>query len=102
MEKAVNYTEEMTAKVVNDYAAGVSVEDIAKELNKSVRSIVAKLTREGVYKKKEYVSKTGEKPVTKEALATKLGELCSMSENDASSLAKCNKTALMTLLAKLQ
>ena len=102
MEKTVNYTEEMTSKVVNDYNAGVSVEDIAKEVNKSVRSVVAKLTREGVYKKKEYVSKSGQRPETKEQLATRIGELVGMAENDATSLAKCSKTALQSLLVKLQ
>lgn len=104
MEKAMNYTPEMTAKLVSDYNSGMSVEEIAKEVNKSVRSVVAKLTREGVYKKKEYVPKLGlgQRPVTKEQLAIKIGELVGMSQNDTSSLVKCSKTALQVLLAKLQ
>ena len=59
--KTVNYTDEQTAKVVADYAAGVTVETIAEALGKTTRSVIAKLSREGVYKAKEYKTKTGEK-----------------------------------------
>jgi hypothetical protein len=47
--KNVNYTPEMTAKIVDDYQAGVSVEQIADAIDKSVRSVRSKLVREGVY-----------------------------------------------------
>ena len=50
--KTVNYTPEQTTKMVADYQAGVTVDQIAEALGKSVRSIVAKLSREGVYKRK--------------------------------------------------
>ena len=51
--KTTNYTAEQTAAIVGEYTAGVSVEELADRMGKSVRSIVAKLSREGVYKKKE-------------------------------------------------
>ena len=66
-EKTVNYTPEQTLAMVADYSAGVTVETIAQNLGKSVRSVVAKLSREKVYVAKTYVSKTGEKPVRKDA-----------------------------------
>jgi len=47
--KNVNYTPEMTAQIVDDYQAGVTVEDIASAIDKSVRSVRSKLVREGVY-----------------------------------------------------
>ena len=47
--KNVNYTPEMTAQIVSDYEAGVSVDAIAEAINKSVRSVRSKLVREGVY-----------------------------------------------------
>jgi hypothetical protein len=47
--KNVNYTPEMTAKIVDDYQAGVTVEQIADAIDKSVRSVRSKLVREGVY-----------------------------------------------------
>jgi len=51
MEKArvVNYTVEQTAEVVTRYLAGEPVEALATAFGKSTRSIVAKLSREGVY-----------------------------------------------------
>ena len=50
MAKAVvvNYTPEQTALVVSEYQAGVSVEQIAESMGKTARSIIAKLSREGV------------------------------------------------------
>lgn len=92
--KTVNYTPEQTAKMVADYQAGVTVESMAEALGKSVRSVVAKLSREGVYKKKEYKTKTGEAVVKKDAWADYIGEALGLSEADTESLTKANKTAL--------
>lgn len=92
--KAVNYTAEQTAKMVADYQAGVTVETIANELGKTVRSIVAKLSREKVYKAKTYVSKTGEAVVKKDTVADYIGAALGLTEADTESLTKANKTAL--------
>ncbi len=100
-EKAVNYTPEQTAQVVADYLAGVSVESIAEALGKSTRSIVAKLSREGVYKKKEYVTKTGEPVQKKDATADAIGAILRLSEADTDSLAKANKRALKAIFDAL-
>lgn len=93
-EKVVNYTPETALAMVADYKAGVTVETIAENLGKSVRSVVAKLSREGVYKAKEYVSKTGEKPVKKDAHADAIGAVLKLTESETESLTKANKTAL--------
>ena len=93
-EKTVNYTEAQTINMVTDYRRGVSVEEIAQSLGKSVRSVVAKLSREGVYQKKAYVNKQGEAPVKKDAVADFIGEALGLSEADTDSLAKANKRAL--------
>lgn len=50
--KPVTYTVEQTAELVANYAAGTSVDELALKFGKSVRSVVAKLSREGVYVKK--------------------------------------------------
>ena len=92
--KAVNYTAEQTAKMVADYAEGVTVEAIAEALGKTVRSVVAKLSREGVYKKKTYTTKTGEAVVKKDEWADYIGQALGMTEADTESLTKANKTAL--------
>lgn len=92
--KTVNYTPEQTEKLKASYLAGVAVSALAVEFGKSVKSITAKLSREGVYKAKEYVSKTGEKPVKKDEHATVIAEFFGMNANDADSLTKANKSAL--------
>jgi hypothetical protein len=101
MSEKMTYTQEQTQKVVVDYLQGVPVETIAESLGKSVRSIIAKLSREGVYKKKEYVTKTGESVISKEELADKIGVLCGLSEGEIDSLTKANKTALQKVLQKV-
>jgi hypothetical protein len=100
-EKAVNYTPEQTAKIIADYQAGVKVEDIASALGKTVRSVVAKLSREKVYVAKQYVSKTGEKPVKKDVTADAIGAILRLSENDIESLTKANKSALKAIFDAL-
>ena len=49
MAKAVNYTPELTATIIEQYQDGVDVADIAASIDKSVRSVRSKLVREGVY-----------------------------------------------------
>lgn len=92
--KAVNYTPEQTVQMVADYQAGVTVETIAVNLGKSVRSVVAKLSREKVYVAKAYVSKTGEPVVKKDSVADAIGAILNMTEPEIESLTKANKTAL--------
>lgn len=90
----VNYTAEQTAQVVADYQAGVTVEQIAETLGKTARSIIAKLSREGVYQAKQYKSKTGEKVEKKDETADAIGAVLKLTEPEIESLTKANKTAL--------
>ena len=99
--KTINYTPEQTAQIVADYQNGVTTEQIAEKLGKSVRSIVAKLSREGVYKKKEYKTKTGQTVVKKDAHADAIGAILKLSENEIDSLTKANKTALEKIFSAL-
>jgi hypothetical protein len=99
--KPVNYTPEQTAQVVADYTNGMTVEMIAQNLGKSVRSVVAKLSREKVYVAKTYVSKTGEKPVRKDAHADAIGAVLRLTEAETESLTKANKTALEKIFQAL-
>lgn len=100
------YTAEQTAELVEAYKAEptpATVETYATKFGKTVKSIVAKLSREGVYSKKEYVSKSGEKPISKEELADKIGEaVAGLSEAELDSLTKANKTALQKILDALK
>ena len=99
--KPVNYTPEQTAKMVEDYKAGVTVETIAAELGKTARSVVAKLSREKVYKAKEYVSKNGEKVQKKDETADAIGAVLGLTEPEVESLTKANKTALVKIFTAL-
>jgi hypothetical protein len=99
--KSINYTTEQTQKMVSDYQNGLSVEIIADNMGKTVRSIVAKLSREKVYIAKEYKSKTGETPVKKDAHADAIGAILRLPENDIESLTKANKNALKVIFEAL-
>ncbi len=102
--KAVNYTAEQTAMLVEAYTtepSRVTVEKMAETLGKSVKSIVAKLSREKVYIKPEYKTKSGGTVIKKDSLIDKLSELVEFTENEASSFDHVNKTALVKLLAAL-
>ena len=99
--KPVNYTAEQTAKMVSDYTTGVAVEAIALEMGKSVRSIVAKLSREKVYVAKTYTTKTGETVAKKDAVADAIGAVLKLTEAETESLTKANKTALAKIFAAL-
>lgn len=100
-DKAVNYTAEQTASMIADYKAGITVDTIAETLGKSVRSVVAKLSREKVYIPKTYISKTGEKPVKKDVHADAIGAVLNLTESETESLTKANKTALVKIFAAL-
>jgi hypothetical protein len=103
-EKALAYTAEQTQKLVAVYTANPTVETVetlAKDFQKSVKSIVAKLSREGVYKKKEYVTKNGEPAVKKDAHADAIGAILQLSEPEITSLTKANKTALVKIFKAL-
>lgn len=106
--KAPNYSESQTLELRTAYTAANTVEaqkavvdTFAAKFNKSARSIVAKLVREGVYHKAEYVTKTGEKSVKKDEHADAIGAILRLSENDTSSLAKANKSALKAIFDAL-
>jgi hypothetical protein len=70
-----NYTEEMVAQMTAAYEANPSretVEVLATSMGKSVRSVIAKLSREGVYVAQPKVTKTGEPVVRKQELVALL------------------------------
>lgn len=108
--KTENYSVEQTAELKAAYVAvrelgedarKAVVDTFAAKFGKGARSIVAKLSREGVYVAKTYTAKTGEKPVKKDAHADAIGAILGMNENDTSSLAKANKTALVKIFSAL-
>ena len=70
-----NYTDEMVAQMTKAYKANPTretVEELASTLGKSVRSVIAKLSREGVYVAQPKVTKTGEPVIRKQELVAVL------------------------------
>lgn len=103
-EKVVNYTDVQAAELKAAYVANPTKETVvafAEKFSKSTRSIVAKLAKMEVYQKAEYVSKTGEKPVKKDAHADAIGAVLKMTEPEIESLTKANKTALVKIFQAL-
>ena len=97
---AVNYTQEQVKYMVAEYTSNPTretVENLADELEKSIKSIIGKLSREGVYRKTEYTTKTGEKPITKVELVEELAELLELETSVLAGLEKAPKTALKAL-----
>jgi hypothetical protein len=93
-----NYTTEQTQELVTRYQSGETVEQIAEVLGKSVRSVVAKLSREGVYK-----------PKTKNSVRTTKAMVIGQLESQLAcepdwlvGLEKCDKTTLDRLLYATQ
>ena len=87
-----NYTAEQVTSMVADYQAGTSVEAIATAVGKSVRSVIAKLSREGVYTPKAKVGAT--KGVTKAQLIDQIAASLEVSAEKLESLEKATKEAL--------
>lgn len=98
-ETKTNYTEAQTLEMVEAYKAGTTVEQLAERLGKSARSVVAKLSREGVY-----VAKTKAKGVArvrKAELVERLATACGVPVEIMESLEKANHDALEALVAQL-
>lgn len=103
-EKIVNYTEEQTSTMLTAYMDSPTRETVnalAVQFGKSVRSVVAKLSREGVYQKAAPVTKAGDPVTRKDDLADRLAAVCGLTEAEADSLTKASKSALLKVLAKI-
>lgn len=95
-----NYTKEETEYLIETYTANPNmqtVELLAAELSRSKKSIIGKLSREGVYRREVYVSKTGEKPITKVEIVSNIADALSCEVGDLAGLEKSPKEVLRRL-----
>lgn len=102
-EKTVNYTEAQVKELVETYTADkteATVKALAEKMGKSVRSVIAKLAKEGVYESK--AKEAGKRAMLKSEMVTKLAELTGATEEQLESLEKANGTALMLVLKALE
>lgn len=98
VSKAANYSDEMVAEMVFHYEANPTkdtVDKLAVEFNKSTRSIVAKLVREGVYVAAPRVTKTGAPVVRKADLVIQIQNAVGQ---ELPTLEKASKADLQLLL----
>ena len=98
---AVKYTTELTAQITEAYNSGKSAAEIAEGLDVPERSIIAKLSSLGIYKKKEYRTKRGEVPVKKGEYIERIAALLDVNAEMLESLEKVNKQVLALLVTKL-
>lgn len=102
---ATNYTNEQVAYMIDKYNENPSrdtVETLATELGKSTKSVIGKLSREGVYQKAIYLSKTGEPPITKKEIVVKIAEALDGEEEKLEGLSKSPKKELKYLLSLVE
>jgi hypothetical protein len=93
----MKYTEKENLILVNEYRANPCLETVdvlARKLNKPRKSIIAKLSKMGVYKKGGYKTKLGTDPITKLELVRRIEDLSGLTLPD---LAKAPKGTLITL-----
>ena len=98
----MNYTELDTAFMVEKYSAEPSMETVqylAEKLGKTTKSIIGKLSREGVYKRAVYKSKSGESPITKLELVSNISENLGIEVESLAGLDKAPKATLKALEA---
>jgi len=104
----MKYTKEITDKIVVDYQSGQTAEQIAASLSATAgevvpeRSVIAKLSSLGVYKKREYLTKRGEVPVKKEEYIERIAVLLDVNAEILESLEKVNKSVLALIETRLQ
>ena len=103
-----NYTDEMVAEMHELYTANPTretVDSLAQEFGKTTRSIIAKLSREGIYKAQPRTTKTGEPVISKAQYVSAINthfevELPTLVKAGKQDLAKLAEVLNLTVVAK--
>lgn len=99
----MNYTPEITKYIVERYCAEPTRETVnvlAIELEKTIKSIIGKLSREGVYRRQVYTTKRGESPITKAEIVASIATILGFEELEG--LEKTPKLVLAKIQKKLE
>ena len=97
---AKNYTEEQTLLMIKLYQTNPTretVDKLAKDMGKTVKSVIGKLSREKVYIKKDYTTKRGDKPVTKLQMVEEIASMLKGDKVRLQTLEKSSKAELLYL-----
>jgi Zn-dependent M32 family carboxypeptidase len=104
MATAKNYTDEQVSMMVKKYQANPTrdtVDVIAEELGKNARSVIAKLSREGVYVTQPRVTKRGEPIIKKSELVAEVSTILGVDIEQIATLEKATKADLQNLINRL-
>jgi hypothetical protein len=98
------YTQEETDDITKAYTESptrATVNSLAEKYDRPVRSIVGKLSKEGIYIKPTYLSKTGEIPVNKDEIVEFIAKAMSTPSTNLEGLEKAPKGVLRLILAAI-
>lgn len=102
------YTVEQSAELVAAYSAAADMESrkavieaFAVKFGKTVKSVIAKLSRENAYVKPVHVRKDGTSVEKKDTTADAIGKILGLSEAATDSLTKANRGALQAIFKAL-
>ena len=98
--KNVNYAPEVTQAIVTAYTNAPdmsTVRALAESYGKTTKSIIGKLSREGVYQKTTYTTKTGAKPITKAEIVAQITDQLDLDSQSVAGLEKAPKAALVAV-----
>ena len=101
----MSYTEQITKEMIEAYEDNPTretVERLAETYDKSIKSIIGKLSREGVYRREVYKSKTGETPITKTEIVANIAGYLGIEPETLAGLEKSPKTVLRKLEEALE
>tara|TARA_R100000458_G_C8193609_1_gene186489 strand:- start:61 stop:456 length:396 start_codon:yes stop_codon:yes gene_type:complete len=99
-----NYTDEMVSQMVEEYQQQPNLDTVAslaQEFGKTTRSIIAKLSREGVYKAQPRTTKTGEPVVRKDELVAEIATMLGIDNSSIATVSKATKADLKNLVQRL-
>lgn len=98
--KVVNYSAEQEQVLREGVASGKAIETLAQELGKTVRSVIAKLSRMGLYEAKTAKTQATKKQ-TKMDLIAEIAAHAGLEKEVLASFEKADKTALEALLQRM-
>lgn len=96
----MNYSQEEAQALIQEYERNPSKETVsalAEKYRKSTKSVIGKLSREGVYRREMYRSKTGEVPITKVEIVNSVADMLSCDPEKLNGLDKAPKASLKAL-----
>jgi len=100
----MNYTDEVADYMVMKYTKNpsrITVNELAEELDKPIKSIIGKLSKLGVYRREIYKTKLGETPITKLELTYSIAEMLDLDPDHLIGLDKSPKPVLKLLESTL-